>query len=235
MNAKTILFFVLCATFAGCASTEPKDFFDPPPQPPHAVANEETLAANSSPPAYGSLWKRNQTSLFAANKANRVGDILTVLIYERASAKKEAETSTDRSSSAALGIPRLFGIETSIANRNPNLDPSQLISASSETGFQGTGSTSRDEQLSATLTTRVVEELEGGLFRIQGSKTVKVNQEDQLIRLSGIVRPADINTDNTIDSKYILDARIEYLGKGVISEKQSPGWLVRLIDSVWPF
>ncbi|MBA2881324.1 flagellar L-ring protein precursor FlgH [Desulfosalsimonas propionicica] len=183
----------------------------------------------------GSLWQNSSSSLFAANIATGVGDIVTVTISEQASAAKEAETSTGRSSSASVGIPKLFGYETALANKNPNLDPSSLISASTDNSFEGSGSTSREERLSATLTTRVVEEVEGGNLRIKGSKTVRVNNEDQIIRLTGIVRPYDITAYNTIDSKYILDARIEYTGDGIISEKQRPGWLARLIDIAWPF
>jgi flagellar L-ring protein precursor FlgH len=183
----------------------------------------------------GSLWQDSSSSLFAANIATHVGDIVTVTISEQASAAKEAETSTGRSSSASVGIPKLFGYETALANKNRNLDPSSLISASTDNSFEGSGSTSRQETLSATLTTRVVEEVEGGNLRIEGTKTVRVNNEDQIIRLTGIIRPYDITAYNTIDSQYILDARIEYSGEGIISEKQRPGWLARLIDIAWPF
>jgi flagellar L-ring protein precursor FlgH len=93
----------------------------------------------------------------------------------------------------------------------------------------------RKEDLVATLSTRVVEVLPNGNLCSEGGKTVTVNNEDQIIRLAGIVRPADISYNNFVDSKYILDARISYTGKGVISDKQKPGWLVRVLDNVWPF
>jgi flagellar L-ring protein FlgH len=235
MNIRIIFFLILSLNFTGCAVQRQTDFFEETAHPSYSAASEIHVPENVSHRSYGSLWKEGQGSLFTANKASRVGDLLTVAIYEKASAKNEAATSAGRSSSASLGIPNLFGLETSIANKNPYLDPSNLISADSKTDFKGSGSTSREEKLSATLTTRIVEVLEGGNFRIQGSKTVRVNHEDQVIRLSGIVRQADITVHNMIDSKYILDARIEYLGKGIISDKQRPGWLVRLLDTVWPF
>lgn len=183
----------------------------------------------------GSLWQQGNASLFTANKAARVGDIVTVEIYEQASAEKEAATETGRSSSVSAGIPQLFGYQERIAAKHANLNPSSLLSASTENTFQGSGSTSREETLTATLTTRVTGMVKGGNLKIQGSKTVRVNHEDQIIQLTGIVRPADITERNTIDSKYILDAQIEYSGKGVISEKQRPGWLARLFDIAWPF
>jgi flagellar L-ring protein FlgH len=235
MNNKIIFFLMFGVIFVGCAAQRQTNYFE---EPAHLSYNTElgSHAPQYAPqPSYGSLWRESQGSLFTANKASRVGDLLTVAIYEKASAKNQAETSAGRSSSASFGIPNLFGFETSIAGKNPYLDPSNLISANSKTDFKGSGSTSREEKLSATLTTRIVEVLDGGNFRIEGSKTVRVNHEDQVIRLSGIVRQADITVHNIIDSKYILDARIEYLGKGIISDKQRPGWLVRLLDTVWPF
>ncbi len=239
MNNKkivNIIFIMLLVFSGGCSTHQRAGGVQDTPEPMIAEESpgyEDTSRTSSA--MSGSLWKHKRTSLFFANKARDIGDILTVVIYEQASAKKEAATSTGRSSSASLGIPKLFGIETSIADRNPNLDPSNLLSAESNNDFKGTGTTSREEKLSATLTTQVVEVLNNGNLRIEGGKTVRVNHENQEIRLSGIVRPADITEYNIVDSKYILDAKIEYMGKGVISEKQKPGWMVRILDQVWPF
>jgi flagellar L-ring protein precursor FlgH len=234
MNTRIFFFLMLGFIFAGCAGHR-QTAYEEASQRPYSAESEIHVPENVSKPSSGSLWKDGQDSLFTANKARQVGDLLTVAMYEQASAKKQAATSAGRSSSASFGIPNLFGIETSLANKNPYLDPSNLISADSKTDFKGSGSTSREEKLSATLTTRVVEVLDGGNLRIEGGKTVRVNHEDQMIRLSGIVRPADITVHNMIDSIYILDARIEYLGKGIISDNQRPGWLARLLGAVWPF
>jgi flagellar L-ring protein precursor FlgH len=231
------LFFMLFSLVAGCAGTKkesPQAAQPPEPAPPPAVLEAEARQRNYRVRT-GSLYQQGQGSLFTANKASRIGDILTVAIYERASAEKEAETETGRSSSTGLEIPKFFGYAAALAAKNPNLDPSGLVSAKTENSFEGSGSTSREERLSATLTTRVVGEDANGNLRIEGTKTVRVNNEDQIIRLSGMVRPADIAPNNIVDSQYILDARIEYTGDGVISEKQRPGWLARLIDVTWPF
>ncbi|MCF8024786.1 MAG: flagellar basal body L-ring protein FlgH [Desulfobacteraceae bacterium] len=242
MKIHILWILILCLTFFGCAAQQ---------EPRPAAKNGQfgrgvsdsggnssgSGAVRASAPVEetGSLWQQKSGSLYAANKASRVGDILTVAIYEQASAEKESETATDRSSSVSAGIPKLFGYEARLAGKHSNLDPSQLLSASTQNSFQGSGSTSREESLSATLTTRVVDIVQGGNLKIRGSKTVRVNHEDQIIQLTGIVRPSDITERNVIDSKYILDARIEYTGKGVISEKQRPGWLARLFDIAWPF
>lgn len=236
-TSKSLRLFILVLSLivAGCAARKEADQTHQSLPPTSGHESGALLQKKKAQRTAGSIWQAGQRSMFTAKKANRLGDILTVAIYEQASAEKEAATATGRSSSASLGVPNLFGLETSLVSRNPNLDPSNLLNASSQTDFQGSGSTSREETLSATLTTQVIEVLPNRNLRILGSKTVRVNEEDQIIRLSGIVRPEDITARNIIDSKYILDAKIEYSGKGVLSEKQRPGWLIRLIDTVWPF
>jgi flagellar L-ring protein precursor FlgH len=196
-----------------------------------------TAAVMPPPPPRtpGSLWTGQQGGLFYDNKARNVGDIVTVAIFERASASKEANTATSRDSSASAGIDRLFGLEKNIGTINSTINPSRLVDATYQSDFEGSGITSRREDLVATLTAQVMEVQSNGNLSISGSKTVTVNREQQLIRLSGIVRQSDISPQNIVDSKNILDARIVYTGKGVISDKQGQGWLVRILDNVWPF
>lgn len=188
-----------------------------------------------TPGTPGSLWTESRGSLFGDIKARQVGDILTVAIFEKASASREATTSTGRSSSASAGIDKFLGFETEFTKLHSAIDPSKLIDAGYESDFKGSGSTSRKEDLVATLTTRVVEVYPNGNLRIEGGKTVTVNNEDQIIVLTGIVRPNDISPQNIVNSKYVLDAKIAYTGKGVISDKQKPGWMVRILDNIWPF
>ncbi len=214
---------------AGCT---PKP---PPPQPLATKPFEEPIIVAPAPTSPGSLWTTGKGSLFVDNRAGRVGDILTVAIYETAEANKEASTSTNRNTTASADITKFFGLESNIANINSSIDPAHLISAGYSNKFQGSGSTKRKEDLVATLTTRVVEVLPNGTLRISGSKSVTVNHEQQLIHLTGIVRQQDITVGNIIDSKYVLDSNIIYTGNGVIDDKQKPGWLIRLMDQVTPF
>ncbi len=188
----------------------------------------------ATPSTPGSLWTDRQGALFFDHRAREVGDIVTVAIYEAASASKEAKTSTGRKSSASADLDKFFGLERNIATINKGIDPSALLSAGVENEFEGSGKTSRKEDLVATLTTQVVQVLPNGNLLIEGGKRVTVNNEAQYIKLAGIVRPADITADNIINSSKVLDARITYTGKGVISDKQRQGWLVRLFDWVWP-
>jgi flagellar L-ring protein precursor FlgH len=230
MKITTAISVTIILLLLGCASKQAI-------RPGDESATVVTAAVIPPPPprSPGSLWTGQQGGLFHDIKARNAGDIVTVAIFERASASKEANTSTSRDSSAAAGIDRLFGLEKNLATINSSINPGRLVDATYQSDFAGSGKTSRREDLVATLTAQVMEVLPNGNLVISGSKTVTVNREQQLIRLSGIVRQADISPQNLVDSKNILDARIAYTGKGVISDKQGQGWLVRILENVWPF
>lgn len=201
------------------------------PEPLEEIQTEATGAASD-----GSLWPGEQHSLYADHKARTTGDIVTITISEKASASKMASTDSDRNSSISASLPNLLGLEnSSLLTQNPNLDLSALVKADFANSFEGSGQTVRREDLVASLTTQVIEVYPNGNMKIRGGKEVRVNNETQVIYLTGIVRPVDIMANNTIDSKHVLNARISYTGKGVISDKQNPGWLTRVIDNVWPF
>jgi flagellar L-ring protein FlgH len=196
---------------------------------------EEPVAANPKPQSAGTLWNGDEGNWLADVKARRVGDIVTVIIKEQAKASKQATTDTTRDSSISAGISSFFGIEQSVAQKNTNLNPASLIEASSGDAFSGSGKTTRSEDLVATLTTQVVEVYPNGNLKIRGGKSVTVNNENQIIYLTGIVRLYDVTASNTVDSGNILNAQISYTGKGSISDKQKPGWLMRIFDNTWPF
>ena len=185
----------------------------------------------------GSLWRESNHSMFSDRKGREVGDIVTVIISEKASASKEATTSTSRKSNMAASIPNFFGLENDkiwSTSHNP-VDLQNLVKADFSNGFDGNGTTTRKEDLSAFLTTQVVGRYPNGQLKIRGGKEVMVNNEVQIIYLTGIVRPVDITAANTISSNKILNARISYTGKGALSDKQEPGWAMRILDNVWPF
>lgn len=227
---RSLVIAIVISAVVGCAPVAPQG---PEKMMPSTI--EEPVIEAPTPKSAGSLWTTGNGSLFVDNRASRVGDILTVTISEQAEASKEATTSTGRSTSASADLTSLFGLESNIANINSAIDPAKLLSAGYTNDFKGSGTTTRKEDLVATLTTRVMEVLPNGTLRISGSKSVTVNHEQQLIHLTGIVRQQDISAANLIDSKFILDANIVYSGKGVIDDKQKPGWLLRLLDTVTPF
>ncbi len=210
---------------AGCAFNQPVNTFP---------AAQQQLEKPTRPNyAGGSIWQASAGGLAEDMKARRKGDTLTVVIAEQASASKQASTGTSRSAAISAGIPNLFGLET--AGVSKMMDLSKLASASTDTKFNGNGSTTRKENLSATITARVMDVLPNGNLLIEGRRNVKVNNEDQIIILDGTVRPRDITADNLINSSLIADARITYSGKGVISDRQRPGWLLNILDFIWPF
>lgn len=183
----------------------------------------------------GSIWQAHSMSLTDDYKARRRGDIVTIIITENASASKEAKTDTNRSTTINAGIPNFLGLEQAGFIKNNFADLSKLINASVDSKYGGSGSTSRQETLNATVSAKVIDVLTNGNLMIEGRRNVKVNNEDQIIIIEGTVRPADIGPNNVVNSIYIADARISYSGKGIISDRQSPGWLMNIVDKLWPF
>lgn len=225
---KILLIIPLVLLLSGCALTGGQiDLTETEPIAP-------VISEPAPPQTAGSLWTTSRGGIFADMKGTTVGDIITVVISETASASKEAKTQTGRNSNMSAGITSLFGLESDIGNFT-GASPSSLIDASVSNKFDGSGKTERKEALTATLTTQVIEILPNGNLRIEGNKTVTVNREMQIVKLSGIVRPSDVSPRNLVDSQNVLNARISYVGKGVISDKQQQGWLVRALDQVWPF
>ncbi len=198
----------------------------------------KTASLEESPENAGLFREAAYHGFFQDLRAFKVGDLVTVNIVETSKATKKASTKTERTSSINAGINNLLGYETKMRKWGglpTAFNNSTMFKASMSNSFDGSGSTSRDETMSASITARVMEVLPNGNLYIMGTRQIKVNNEVQFITLSGTIRPYDISPDNTVLSSYIADARIEYTGKGAVSDKQRPGWLMRLLDYVWPF
>ena len=207
----------------------------PPPVPALLISND------------GSLWqvRSSMNGMFIDTKARNVGDIVTVEIDESAKASNEANTETGRTSSLEAGIEKLFGIEDwwqnqmlpKINNDLPRIDPfgNPSVKGSMKSKFSGDGATTRSGTLSAFITCSVVEVMPNGNLKIVGTREVMVNNENQLIILSGTIRPRDISDENVIMSTFISDAKIAYSGSGIVDDRQRPGWLANILNNVWPF
>jgi flagellar L-ring protein precursor FlgH len=195
----------------------------------------------------GSLWQARSSfnGLFIDTKARNLGDIVTVKIDESAQATNRANTETERSSGLEAGIDKLFGLEEwwqdevlpDVNSSWPKLDPfgNPSVKGSISSDFKGDGETSRSGNLEAYITCRVVDVMNNGNLKIVGTREVMVNNENQLIILSGVIRPRDISDTNVILSTYISDAKIAYSGSGVVDDRQRPGWLANLLNNAWPF
>ena len=199
----------------------------------HTPYFDEQLPAPKMNYSSGSIWQASSTGLAEDDKARRKGDILTVVISESASASKEASTSTARTDSLTGSLGNFFGLEKTPIKTW--MDLANLLNSSYASKFAGTGSTSRAESLTATMSVKVVDVMPTGNLLIQGQRNVKVNNEDQILVLTGAVRSRDISSDNTISSSLIADAKITYYGKGVVSDRQNPGFLMNFLDALWPF
>jgi flagellar L-ring protein precursor FlgH len=184
------------------------------------------------PPAEGSLWSDSGEMLFTDQRARRVGDTVIVDIVENATSQVAANTKLKRDSTTKAGIPNAFGL---MANLGNNVDAANLFQANTKTEFDGSGKSDRSGRITASIGARVVQVLPNGNVMIHGSRELRVNHETQFITVSGVIRPKDIGSDNRVQSTVLADARIEYSGRGVIDEKQRPGWMTRVIDKVWPF
>lgn len=227
-----ILVFIGMVFLSGCASTVQRSAPETHGQDIHGP---EYLKLSPRVPSEGSLWTDTGSDmLFVDMRAREVGDLVTVRISESPTGSLSAKTETSRDSSIEAGIPNLMGIAERYG-ANHSLDEKSLFKANFKPSFTGEGTNERNGSLDAYITARVVQVLPNRNLRILGKQEIKVNNETQYIALSGIVRPQDINTNNEVQSCYIADARIDYSGRGVIADKQKPGWLMRVVDTVWPF
>ena len=208
----------------------------------------EVVPPVASTPMPGSLWTTGRGSLFMDYRARVVGDIVTIKITENAKASKSAKTDLTKKNSLKFGIPSLFGLETAANARKDRvsaanaagaaaigLDLSSILAASSEKDYTGDGSTERSGTLQATLTAVVTRVLPSGNFFIEGRRRINLNEENQYLLLTGIIRPEDISPDNTVPSSMIADASISYYGEGNVADQQRQGWFATLVDKVWPF
>lgn len=223
---KSFVLLVFLSTICGCAieSTNIK-----------TAGIDDQLQKPVANYASGSIWQASSGSVFEDFKARRRGDILTIVITETASASKAAKTDTSRGSTVNAGIPNFMGLEKVGLLKNNIGDLSKLINASVDSTYKGSGSTSRQENLNATIAARVLEVYPNGNLMIEGRRSIRVNNEDQEIILEGFVRTRDISANNTVNSVNVADAKISYAGRGIVSDRQSPGWLMNIVDKVWPF
>jgi len=199
------------------------------------VYQEDTYYQVEESRRMGSLWSEGGLKLFEDHRAATLGDIITVRIDERSDATRDASTSTTRESESSYGVGAFFGTLAKVVAKNPTLTPEELFKSLSKAEFEGAGSTKRSGKLAGTLPVRVKRVLPNGDFFVEGTKVILVNDEETYLYLSGVVRPMDVQPDNTVSSTLIADVELEYTGRGVLSERQSPGWLARALDYVWPF
>jgi flagellar L-ring protein precursor FlgH len=209
---------------SGCGLIPAKDH-----QPEPVVAR---VLPPPTPRTEGAIYQAGQQmELFSDLKARRVGDLLTITLNEVTAATKSAITKTTKTTAVANTAPTVFG--QSLTLHGAPLLSNTLNGADS---FDGEGSSTQGNSLAGSLTVTVVAVQPNGNLVVQGDKTLKLNQGDEFVHISGVIRTADIATNNTVTSDKLADARISYSGKGVIDSSNRMGWLARFFNSAFsPF
>ncbi len=217
---------IVTLSVSGCASN-PTPIHDPRFTPVYPVSTAAPVQSN------GSIYRASGNYLiFEDPRAHNIGDLLTILLDEKTDATKKSSTSTGKDSSYSMATPTIMGLPLFV---NGKVDAFNN-SFSSAGEFKGDGSTTQSNSLSASITVTVVEILANGNLMVRGEKVMTINQGDEFIRVSGIVRPADISPDNTVSSAKIANAEIIVGGNGTVANAGKQGWLGRFFSSeLWPF
>lgn len=210
------------AVLAACASNEVRE------QPPPAWPDGLELAQAAG----GSIYSADRNiALFENAVARNVGDIVTIRLVERTAASKSASTTTSKATSASLPGPTIAGRPVTV-NGTPVLE----TSVENESTFDGAGASNQSNRLDGNVTVTVVRRLPNGNLLVRGEKWLTLNQGREVVRLQGVIRPIDIEPDNTIPSSKVANAVISYAGRGPIANANAPGLLARFFNSPWlPF
>ena len=205
---------------------------DPTKDPKWRPVSMPMPARQPSPNEPNSLWRSGSRAFFKDQRAAQVGDIITVLVNMNDAANLKNVTSATRASTETGGIPNLFGLQAMLPK---SINPSTLISASSNNNNTGTGQIQRTEAVTLRLAGIVTQVLPNGNLVVEGKQELRVNFEVRELIVAGIVRPEDIQSDNTIDSTKIAEARIAYGGRGQITDVQQPRYGQQALDILLPF
>ena len=180
----------------------------------------------------GSIYQAGyDMRLFEDNKARRVGDVLSIIFNEATQANKAADLSQEKQNSMSFTAPSLYGMAIQTMTGKD-----LQTTVSSDNKFTGTGKADQSNSLTGNISVTVIELLPNGDLKVRGEKRVTLNQGDEYVRLSGIVRPIDIDPSNTVSSDKVADATIMYTGNGSMADASKMGWLSRILNSAWiPF
>ena len=230
MKIRTIGILILCACLMAAKKPNKPAEASPLDQTLAQIAAAEGTERQAAQP--GSVW--TPTALFsdlsADLRARRVGDIVTILVQERASAVSSGTVKTQRNSSLQSNIAAAGGITRALGPL------ANLAKVGTNSALDGQGATTRDTTLTATISAVVTQVLPNGNLVIQGTKNVKINSENQVLSLRGIVRAVDLTTANAVPSDRVAQMDLQVNGKGVVADSvRRPFILYRLIMGILPF
>lgn len=222
----TRLFFVFSLFgLSACATIEQAKILpDDPDFAPIMPEQEEQMMIPT-----GSLFKPNYVNnIYSDSKAHRVGDIISVILSENTQAKKNAKTELKKANSGAL--QPLIGLGGTPATFNGN---SIQLGYDQENDFKGDSKSNQSNSLNGNISVHVLRVLPNGNLMIRGEKWLTLNNGDEYIRLTGVIRSKDIGSNNTIISSKVANARIQYSGTGTFADAQEQGWLAKFFSSSW--
>jgi flagellar L-ring protein precursor FlgH len=242
--SRTILATSLAALAAGCSSIERLKTVGEQPTLSH-ISNPTTQAGYKpvqmpmpapQPASYNpnSLWRNGSRAFFKDQRAHQVGDILTVKVKITDKATLENDTTRSRKNSEDSGVTDFLGSKL-IKTPASSILPGKILTADSTASSEGKGSIDRKEELLTNVAGVVTQVLPNGNLVIEGKQEIRVNYEVRELIVAGIVRPEDIESDNTIDSTKIAEARIAYGGRGQITDVQQPRYGQQVLDVLLPF
>jgi flagellar L-ring protein precursor FlgH len=188
-------------------------------------------AASYSP---NSLWRNGSRAFFKDQRARQVGDLLTVTVNITDKAKFDNETKRSRTNKEDSGVTDFAGAKLLTGNA-AKVMPGKILTADSTAQSEGKGSVDRTEDLKTSVAAVVTQILPNGNLVVEGRQEIRVNFEVRELIVAGIVRPEDIQSDNTIDSTKIAQARIAYGGRGQITDVQQPRYGQQVLDVLLPF
>ena len=205
----------------------------------HHAMNSSALPQDIPPQGTvdrSSLWSGGRQSLLGDRRAQRSGDILTVVIKINDRAEFSNSSTRARAAAEDMGVPNLFGIPQSVDKDLPSgASLGKAVGLTSKSSFNGNGSVKRNEKLELRVAATVLGTLPNGVLQIQGTQEVRVNFELRELLVTGFVRPEDISRQNEIPYDKIASARISYGGRGQISDVQQPRYGQQVADIILPF
>lgn len=203
-----------------------------PQSPLDVYIREAAQQAEQQTPTEGSVWTpvAQFADLGRDFIASRVNDLVTIIVNEQASAVSSGASQTARNSAASLTIPQIAGI------KSPTGAATNFLNMTGANSLQGTGTTSRQTTISTTVSARVTHVLPNGYLVLEGSKSVTINSEAQVVTIRGVVRPADLATDNSVSSVRLAQMEVLLNGKGVVGDAiRRPNALYRFLLGLLPF
>jgi flagellar L-ring protein FlgH len=178
---------------------------------------------------------RRQPAFLKDQRAAQAGDLVTVVVNAVYLATLQDNTSQGSTGNEAMGMPNMFWLEQSLITRSKAVDLNHLVNTSSTGNSTGTGQIKRSETVQLRVAGVVTQVLPNGNLVIMARQELRVNSELRVLEVSGVVRPQDIASDNTVDHDRMIEARISYGGRGQLTNQQTPRWGQRVLDALLPF